>query len=267
MAHELHPTIILQSLVMPDIDDFELLQSYKQHESTKDTPIIVLSSSDKAVIKAKAFEMGASDYLIKLPEQIELLARIRYHNHTSIEHMELQLALQELAYISNTDGLTGIANRRSFDQRLSDEWKRSIRNNHNLSIALMDIDFFKQFNDNYGHQAGDDCLINVAQCLNDHIRRPPDLAARYGGEEFVVILPETSLQDADIVAEMLRGQIEDLNIPHAYSQACQHISVSIGVASVIPSSDLSLEQLIKAADEHLYQAKDGGRNQISSCQL
>jgi len=266
MATELKPTVILQDLVMPDMDGFQLVQYYQQLDATKDIPIIVLSSKDEAESKAKAFEKGANDYLVKLPNKIELLARLRYHNRTSIERMELRIALQELARISTTDALTNIANRRSFDDTFASEWKRAIRNKLPLSIALMDIDFFKQYNDNYGHQEGDECLIQVGECLKDNVQRPSDLAARYGGEEFIVLFPETECKGASSIAESLRQKIAELNIKHEFSSAAKHITVSIGVATITPHPDSSPEILLKEADTNLYKAKDSGRNQLhASC--
>jgi diguanylate cyclase (GGDEF)-like protein/PAS domain S-box-containing protein len=166
-----------------------------------------------------------------------------------------------LENLSVTDGLTGIANRRRFDQCIDMEWRRAIRNKSPISLIMMDIDYFKTFNDSYGHLAGDDCLNKLARCLNESLRRPMDLAARYGGEEFACILPETNIEGALCVCKNIRQRVYDLNIQHSYSKVSDRISVSMGVASLIPDIKQSYLDLMKAADDCLYSAKENGRNQ------
>ena len=164
--------------------------------------------------------------------------------------------------LSSLDGLTGVANRRQFDTTLDREWQRSSRAQAALSLIFADIDFFKRYNDFYGHQAGDDCLKKVASALEETVHRPADLVARYGGEEFVIILPETTEEGALAIADKMLRKIVDLNIPHEESDAASHVSLSIGIATMMPDEDELPETLIRAADQALYQAKEHGRNRI-----
>lgn len=272
MAVDIDATVILQDLVMPDIDGMTVVRFFRTNMQTRNIPIIVLSSKDDPQIKSDAFTNGANDYLVKLPDQIELLARIRAHSKSYIHQIERDAAFQalretqkqleesnrKLQALSTLDGLTGIANRRHFDESLDKEWRRAKRNDLPLSLILIDIDFFKPFNDNYGHQAGDDCLIQVAKALDGCIARPTDVIARYGGEEFTAILPDTDLNGAATVAEKLRTTIEELAIPHAHSSAADHVTISLGIAQSDGSTDT--ETLIKQADAALYEAKESGRN-------
>ncbi|MEK7773579.1 MAG: diguanylate cyclase, partial [Deltaproteobacteria bacterium] len=231
--------------------------------------------------KSMAFEKGANDYLVKLPDKIELVARIRAHSRTYQLQMQrdeayrelekLQERLEEsnrkleernaiLQRLSVLDGLTGIANRRHFDEILKQEWKRGHRDASSLAIIMIDIDFFKKFNDNYGHQGGDDCLKRAASALSDTLHRPGDFIARYGGEEFVVLLPNTDAGGGAIIAEQMRSNIEAQNIDHALSSVSTHVTISLGVASVLPDDAATPEDLIAKADGALYKAKAAGRN-------
>lgn len=289
-AIEVNATIILQDLVMPDIDGMTLLRFYKNHPDTASIPVIVLSSKEDAEIKSDAFASGANDYLVKLPEPIELIARIRAHtrHYLSIKqrneaydamrimqeqlaeaNSKLELHNVELQHLSSQDGLTGIPNRRSFDDFLEREWRRAIRDNTNaeLSLIMIDIDYFKPFNDNYGHQAGDDCLKQVAWTLNKCVHRASDLLARYGGEEFVCVLANTPLEGAMTLAENLRLAVEQAALKHEHSDVANIISVSLGVSTLSPSADNQPEKLIKAADEALYQAKETGRNKAVAAKM
>ena len=166
----------------------------------------------------------------------------------------------ELRLLSQQDGLTGIANRRYFDQRFAVEWRRADRTRSPLSIVVCDIDHFKPYNDTYGHQLGDDCLKAVARVLSESLNRPADFVARYGGEEFVVVLPDTSAKGAATVAERVRSKIEALRIPHSGSAIGPYLTVSLGVGTCRPEPSLQPEELVAAADDALYQAKRGGRN-------
>lgn len=284
-AIEIKSTIILQDLVMPDVDGMTLLRFYKNHPDTKNIPVIILSSKDDAEIKSDAFSNGANDYLVKLPEPIELIARIRAHTkHYAIEiernmayeimrnmqdelakaNDELEKRNDELQRLSSIDGLTGISNRRTFDDSMVKEWARIKRSKceTELSLVMIDIDKFKLYNDGYGHQQGDDCLKQVAWELNKCIKRDSDLLARYGGEEFVAILPSTSLEGAKHFAEEMRAHVEKLAIPHEYSSSGDIVTLSLGVATFIPDNNNSPEHLIEAADKALFKAKENGRNQV-----
>ena len=273
-AVEFQPTVILQDLVMPDIDGMMLLRFFRANPVTKNIPIIVMSSKEDPKIKSDAFELQASDYLVKIPDKIELIARVRAHTRSYLAQQQrdeayrvlrdLQIELEkknkELQRLSSLDGLTGIANRRRFDEFLEQEWLRAARGNKTLSLILTDIDHFKTYNDNYGHQGGDEVLRRVAQAIENGAHRPGDLVARYGGEEFAIILPDTEPVGAASVAEAIRQSVERLNIPHGFSTAADHVTLSLGVASIIPREGGLPATLIEAADEALYEAKHSGRN-------
>ncbi|MEA5514205.1 diguanylate cyclase domain-containing protein [Nodularia sp. UHCC 0506] len=194
----------------------------------------------------------------------ELLQQLATHLAIAIQQSELyqklQQANQQLENMALVDQLTQIANRRSFDIKLHDVWKHLLREKGFISLLLCDIDYFKQYNDTYGHASGDDCLLFVAQALQQTIKRSTDLAARYGGEEFVIILTNTDTDGAVQIAEEIHAAVEQLNIPHAASAVKQHVTLSIGIATVIPTLDLVPLALISAADQALYQAKAQGRN-------
>jgi diguanylate cyclase (GGDEF)-like protein len=175
---------------------------------------------------------------------------------------ELEKINQELRNLVNLDGLTQLANRRRFDEYLSQEWYSKARDQQTLSLILCDIDAFKQYNDTYGHLPGDDCLVTIARAIQNTIKRPNDLAARFGGEEFAVILPNTPLEGAKIVANFIQKAIESLVLPHTASPVSSQVTVSMGVACMIPVHTLSPLALINAADKALYQAKTRGRNRI-----
>jgi two-component system chemotaxis family response regulator WspR len=276
-AIELKPTIILQDLIMPEIDGYELVDAYRANKQTKNIPVIVLSTKEDPKDKCLAFERGANDYLVKLPDKIELIARIRAHSKSYLTQLqrdeafqalrELQVELEEsnleLQKLSSLDGLTGIANRRRFDEFINNECLRSARENTILSLILIDIDFFKPYNDNYGHLAGDGCLRQVASALNEVVHRPADLVARYGGEEFAVVLPHTDIGGAVKLAEVLCQKIRSMKIPHAHSNVADHITISMGITSRVACEGTSPTDLIALADEALYKAKEAGRDRYS----
>lgn len=274
MAIEIKPTIILQDLIMPEIDGYTLVDSYRVNSETRNIPVIVLSTKEDPEDKSLAFERGANDYLVKLPDKIELVARIRANSKNYLTQLqrdeafialrklqaELEESNRELQKLSSLDGLTGIANRRNFDEFLQKECLRSARDNTVLSLLLIDIDFFKPYNDNYGHLAGDGCLRKVAMALSEVVHRPADLVARYGGEEFGVILPNTDVGGAAQLAESICDKIRSLKIPHEFSDAASYVTVSMGVASMVACEESSTKVLINMADNALYHAKETGRN-------
>ncbi|HEY9050755.1 MAG TPA: diguanylate cyclase [Gammaproteobacteria bacterium] len=276
MAVEVSANVILQDLVLPDVDGMTLVRFYKANNTTKDIPVIVLSSKEDPVIKSDAFSCGASDYLVKLPDKIELIARIRAHakNHImqverdaaffALRQMQKQLeeSNRQLQQLSIMDGLTGIANRRHFDSTIQEEIAKAKKMQIPLSLILIDIDSFKKYNDTYGHQTGDDCLIKVAKTISAKCNHDDDLAARYGGEEFVVLLPNTSEKKAMQVAERIRKAIEQLCIEHQTSDASPCVTLSMGLATLEEGSTLDEQELIEQADKALYHAKENGRNRI-----
>ena len=276
-ALRLQPTVILQDLVMPGIDGFALIQQYRENEALAHVPVIVMSAKDDPKLKAHSFAVGANDYVVKLPDRLELLARIRYHSNAHISRLQRDQAFRflresqknladaniELQKLAALDGLTGIANRRRFDETLHFEWQRGQRDKAPLSLLFCDIDHFKSYNDHFGHLAGDLCLKKVAAVLTEHLKRPADLAARYGGEEFALILPETEAAGALLIAQACRRHLEGLQIePPATGKGI--VTISVGVATVVPSPASTVEQLINRADQALYAAKRGGRNSVLS---
>ena len=284
-AAEIHATVILQDLVMPDVDGMTLVRFYRNNPATRNIPVIVLSSKDDPNIKSDAFSNGATDYLVKLPEKIELLARIRAHAKSYLlqkerdqafnalsmmqkqlesANEELESSNKELQRLSSLDGLTGVANRRQFDETLDREWQRAIRANMPLSLIFADIDYFKRYNDHYGHQAGDDTLRKVADALKTTVHRPADLVSRYGGEEFVMVLPDTTLDGAVAVANKVLNGVRDLNVPHENAEDNDRVTLSIGVATLNPRESEKPEVLVEAADKALYRAKEDGRNRVES---
>lgn len=276
-ANEIKPTIILQDLVMPDVDGYTLLKFYRANPATSGTPVIILSSREDPKDKSHAFEIGASDYLVKLPDRIELVARIRAHSKTYLLQLQRDEAYEEmkrlqeqltesnaiLQRLSTMDGLTGLANRRHFDETLESEWRIGLRDKTILSVIMIDIDFFKKYNDGYGHQGGDDCLKGVAKILGETVHRAGDFVARYGGEEFVVILRSTDAKGAAVLAEQMRANVEAQHIPHAYSAVADHVSISLGVAAMHPDNSASPADLLAKADGALYKAKEQGRNRYA----
>ena len=273
-AIEVDATVILQDLVMPDVDGMTLVRFFRANHSTKDIPVIVLSSKEDPKTKSEAFGFGASDYLVKLPDPIELIARIRSHAKNYIMQTErdaaffalremkkqLEKSNRKLKKISMLDGLTGISNRRQFDLTLEEYINTASSTKAPLSLVLIDIDFFKLYNDHYGHQGGDDCLINVATTIAKECKNTNDIAARYGGEEFAVLLPETEEKNALVVADRIRKTIESLCIEHKESSTSKCVTISLGVATINPDEHLTAKELIERSDQALYKSKEDGRN-------
>ena len=268
------PTVILLDLHMPIMDGFTVLQQLQSHEATQDIPVLILTMDAGIESHKKAFELGANDYLMKMPDKIELVLRLRYHTRAYIDHLEreamyqtllenkkkLKQVIEKLERSSLEDSLTEIPNRRSFDQYFEMEWQRAMRETNPLSLIFIDIDHFKQYNDFYGHLAGDDCLKEVAQALKNTLQRPTDLLARYGGEEFVALLPNTHGQGAMLLADRLRKKILSLQFEHQQSSTSDVLSISLGIVTTSPMIKHHARDFIHTADEALYEAKKAGRN-------
>jgi diguanylate cyclase (GGDEF)-like protein len=251
------PDLVLLDVVMPDIDGFEVCRQLKAHEATRHIPIIFVTAHTDAAQETHGLSLGAVDFIAKPINPAVVRARV----NTQLTLKFQSDLLRRLVFL---DGLTGVFNRRYFDQQLGTEWARSARSGTPLSMVLLDVDFFKRFNDRYGHQAGDDCLRMIAVTLKSALKRPADLVARYGGEEFACILPETSFADAMVLAADLEGQVRELNIAHESSEVAKVVTISLGVASNsgnAPGQDSGL-QLLKLADAQLYQAKHTGRGRV-----
>ncbi|KMT63810.1 diguanylate cyclase [Catenovulum maritimum] len=250
------PDLVLLDIQMPELDGYEVLLAMKQSDLTKNIPVIFITGKDAAEDEAKGLELGAMDYIPK-PFNIPVVkARVR-------NQLALKQKAELLEKLVSIDGLTEIPNRRNYDEKLQSEWRRCNRSRAPLSIIMIDIDSFKPYNDNYGHSQGDVALKKVASVIKSKGKRSGDLIARYGGEEFVVLLPETDLPSAVEIAETMRQAVEELKIPHEYNPASDHITISLGVWSVIPDLDTSPLTLQKQADDLLYKAKQQGRNQVS----
>lgn len=254
--------LILMDIVMKGVSGIEATLQIKQTEALCDVPIVMITGSEKKETFEEAFTAGAVDYISKPVDKMELRVRVRSALKLKREIDLRKQRERELELLSSLDGLTGIANRRVFDSALENEWKRDRREGKPLSVVMIDIDYFKPYNDYNGHQIGDDCLKQIGRALGSVPKRAGDLVARYGGEEFVVILPRTDSVHANGIAERLRAKVISLAIPHPYPEAAKVVSVSLGVATVIPTQNGSPADLLNMADKALYQAKKGGRNKV-----
>jgi diguanylate cyclase (GGDEF)-like protein len=261
------PDLILLDLQMPGIDGFETCSLLKTNPRTKDIPVIFITASTDVENKVKGLSLGAVDYVTKPFQQDEVLARVRVHltlrylnRKVQEQAIALQSANEELHRLANLDGLTEVANRRRFDEYLEREWLRCAREQQYLSLIMCDIDYFKPYNDFYGHQAGDICLKTVAKTIESSLKRPTDLIARYGGEEFAIVLPNTPIQGAIQITEEIQQQIALLQILHEKSEVSSQITLSLGISSQIPGHDASFTSLISKSDQALYNAKRKGRN-------
>ena len=274
-AREVRPTVILQDLVMPEANGLDLVLAYRSMPETRDIPIIVLSSNDEPEMKRSAFAIGANDYVVKLPEPIELIARIRYHSRAymalverdnayralRLSQQKLLLSNLELQRLTNSDGLTGLPNRRSFNDHLARAWATSQSQGSPLSLFMIDVDHFTNYNDRFGHLAGDDALKCVAEAIRQAQPDPACLPARFGGEEFAMVLPGVTAAQAGAIAETLRWQVERTALPHTAPEPTS-VTVSVGAATMVAPPDASPDLLIAAADARLYEAKCGGRNRV-----
>jgi diguanylate cyclase (GGDEF)-like protein len=254
---------VLLDIKMPGLTGFDVLKKIRQTKSVTDLPVLMVTSSDDSDSVVEALELGANDYITKPLDFPVALARIRTQLLLRRVVVALEEANRKLERLSFLDGLTNIANRRRFDEYLAVEWRRAQREHAPVSLILADVDYFKGYNDHYGHEAGDEVLKHVAAALDATVGRPADLVARYGGEEFVVVLPGTDTQGAAALAERLRAAVSALAIPHAHSRAADHVTISLGVATLVPPREGALEGLITAADQALYEAKRAGRNRLA----
>lgn len=270
------PDIILLDAMMPVMDGFTCCAQLQERFGQKCPPILMITGLNNQESVDRAFEAGATDYITKPIHWAVLRQRVRRLLHTHWVMAELRCKIeqervlkakleemnQELQRLVDLDGLTQIANRRAFDEALQQEWKRLAREQAPLSLILCDIDFFKAYNDTYGHQAGDECLKQVAGILRKAAKRPADVVARYGGEEFVVILPNTSLRGAMQVAESIRSKVKSRAIVHEGSLVSKFVTLSFGVAGVVPLPKTTPDRLITEADQALYKAKVEGRDRV-----
>lgn len=256
-THEID--LILMDIEMPEVDGFQLTKIIRE-EYEQWIPIIFLSSNESEAYLARGIDAGGDDYLTKPVKEVILNAKIRAMARIAQMKAALDEANQRLEVLSNIDALTGINNRRSLEQGLTDAWLKNARNEDELSLLMIDIDCFKPFNDNYGHPAGDECIARIAVILKGCARSEEDIIARYGGEEFVIVLPSSPIAQAEKIALLILQSISDAAIEHKHSKVADIVTVSVGISSTNLNSK-DHEQLIQQADTALYNAKTSGRNQ------
>ncbi len=255
LAQEHLPDVILLDVVMPDLDGYEVLKRLKEDARTSSICVVFITGLDAPEAEERGLVEGASDYVTKPFHPTVVKARVALH-------MQVVRQRRMLETLANIDGLTELPNRRQFDAVFAAEWARATRTGQPLSVALLDVDFFKRYNDSYGHAMGDHALQLVARTLRKRVQRPADLAARYGGEEFIVVMPDTPIEGAMELAEKLRIGVEGLGVPHKRSSAAICLTVTIGVACTAADPVLAPEALLQKADERLYRAKKAGRNRV-----
>lgn len=250
------PQLILLDIEMPNMNGYDVLRLLKSNSNTNSIAVIFVTARSRVEDEAKGFRLGAVDYISKPFHPAIVRARVR-------NHISLKIRTDLLEKLSNQDSLLEIPNRRRFEETLTREWSWTKRHQQSLSIVMMDIDHFKQYNDHFGHGAGDDCLRHVARILKNGLPRSTDLVARFGGEEFVALLPGTDATGAQFVAEQLRANVQASGLPHPYSETAPVVTMSVGVATHDGrAADCDAHQLLKRADDALYKAKEEGRNQV-----
>ena len=253
------PDLILLDVVMPGMDGLEVCRRLQRNPITADIPVIFVTAQSSAAQETAALEAGGVDFISK--PFVPAVVRARVRTHLTLKAQRDQL--RDLAFV---DGLTGIANRRRFDETLDIAWRNACRSGESLALMLMDIDQFKAYNDHYGHPSGDECLQTVARLLPPLLKRPRDLAARYGGEEFACLLPGCALEGALAKAHEIVHTVNTLRLPHATSRVAPHVTLSVGVAACQPQHGEPALQLLQASDAALYQAKSAGRNRVVSAE-
>jgi diguanylate cyclase (GGDEF)-like protein len=245
--------LVLLDVVMPGLDGFEVCRRLKAEPHTRGLPVIFVTALEETEDETRGFDLGGVDYITKPVSPPIVRARVR-------THLELKAARDLLEQLALVDSLTGVANRRRFDQALEYEWQRARRSRSWLTLAILDVDQFKSFNDHYGHAEGDQCLRAIAQGAASAMRRPTDLAARYGGEEFALVLPDTGPEGARTVLLDCLSAIRELALPHAASTVLSHVTVSVGAITLVPEDvPLGAATVLATADQLLYEAKRGGR--------
>lgn len=248
------PDLIILDIMMPEMDGFEVCKALKNDPATQCIPVMFVTANHNPSAEYEALKLEAIEFICKPINPSTLRMRVR----NLVRLKQLQDQLREL---STHDYLTGLANRRRFDEFLEWEWRRALRLSNPIGLIMFDVDLFKSFNDHYGHLEGDQCLKQVAQSIASLMHRPGDMAARYGGEEFVGILASTNLAEAKVIAEACRSKIEALQIPHRTSPL-GIVTVSCGVSMIVPSDMSSQSVLVEMADKKLYLAKRAGRNRV-----
>lgn len=253
LAKERKPNLILLDIEMPGISGYEVCRFLKRDPETSETPVIFVTAHTSMEKEIEALEAGAVDFITKPMNPLVVQARVK-------THLKLQEYNENIRKIAERDGLTGLYNRRYFDEMMDKEIQRHRRQQNFLTLAIIDVDHFKAYNDTYGHQAGDSCLKRIASSIRDSAQRAGEISARYGGEEFAVILPNVDDDNALKYGSWLCNKINELELPHKKSPTSDHVTISIGLCAVIPDGDFDKDKFISLADQALYEAKDKGRN-------
>jgi diguanylate cyclase (GGDEF)-like protein len=254
------PDLILLDILMPGMDGHQVCRKLKSDPATRSIPIIFITAMGDAENEAMGFALGAVDYIPKPFNNAVVMARVGVH-------LRLKRQNDMLENLASMDALTEVPNRRAFDQARTVEWRRCQRDNLPVSIIMIDIDQFKQYNDNYGHGAGDECLSRIAKTISSCIHRPGDMLARYGGEEFAAIMTGTNSEGALQMAQQFHTVIAELAIPHEHSTVSPYVTISIGVATTTRTDEVTFEALSEAADRMLYQAKESGRSMTRAIEI
>ncbi len=247
-----HPDLILLDVELPDMDGYAVCAKIKSEKESREIPIIFVTGHTSSNYEVSALEAGAVDFITKPFIPPIICARVK-------THLTLKHQTDLLHSLAEKDGLTGVFNRRHFDNKSEDEWRRHLRQAQPLAVAMIDVDLFKQFNDLYGHTSGDECLKSIANCLAEKIRRPGEFVARYGGEEFVCLLPNTQIEEATRFGDYICRSIANLSID-GLPKSSDNVTISVGVSSTIPQKNETMRDLLNRADSALYKAKASGRN-------
>lgn len=265
LSRKIQPDLVLLDLEMPDMDGTEVSREMKLVPELHDIPIIFVTGHSGAEAETRCWDAGGVDFITKPFIATTVKSRVKVH-------LALKFQTDVLRQMAFIDGLTMVANRRFFDERLEQEWRRHLRSNLALSLLMVDVDYFKRYNDYYGHQAGDNCLRQIALCLKHTLNRPFDLVARYGGEEFVCLLPETGHDAATGLACKVEAAVRQLQMAHAKSECAEIVTISVGVATAndnqlinsTSKQECSVVALVQLADQCLYAAKHAGRGRAWS---
>ncbi|MYN19499.1 diguanylate cyclase [Rugamonas sp. FT107W] len=261
LALEQQPDLILLDAVMPGMDGYAVCAALRNSPRLQDIPVIFVTALNQPEDETRALEAGAVDFISKPFNVAVVRARVR-------SQLTIKRQADAMRELSMTDGLTGVANRRSFNDTLDAEWRRCARAGLPLSVIMIDVDHFKPYNDHYGHQAGDLCLQQVSAAMARCASRPQDLLARYGGEEFILLLPQEPAAGAEVVARRILEEVRGLAIPHAAAPTAPYVSVSLGVCTALPPLDsIDSNTLIRMADSQLYRAKQDGRNRYCKTEI
>ncbi|WP_434927400.1 diguanylate cyclase domain-containing protein [Shewanella sp. HL-SH2] len=260
VCQKVKPDVILLDIEMPGMSGLQVCEEIKNNPITANAAVVFVTAHFDEELEVKGFQLGAVDFIHKPINSIITTTRVK-------NQFLLKRQSDILRAIALLDSLTGLANRRQFERSLPESWRHCIRHNKHLSLVMLDVDFFKRYNDTYGHQEGDNCLRAVAQAIYGIALRPYDLVARYGGEEFVCILPDTDSEGAVSIAQKMVQAVQALAIEHTDSSISSTVTISAGVATILPTLDETWEQVLKEADMQLYQAKESGRNQVKGITL